>query len=255
MQRAVDQAKSSYESTKNGKVREYERRLKSQNDELASLYIRRTQAAYARDQAIASKATLAETRYQEGTKDERGRGDKCAKGGFRVGDGYDNGCLSVNKNRQAALQITADTKQRLYDSLTAQIGEQEKIIRRTEQDLKDIDLEIKPLETAYKQAEAALEQGKALNNAEALKARAALAEAERKKEAEIQQKKNELEAIKAEAAKRQLQTRLKQDLIGQESQALQASADLQKSSMPMVIGFVGLVIISFIVQPMLKKKP
>ena len=255
----ADDAKAKVEQAEEAKAQaeralgEYEGRLSIQNAELEKLYSDKDNYERLKDAAIAEKSRLNSVRYNQGSSGQRAIGEACKKA-FGMAGAWDGGCLTRNTQRQNTQQELADKYAKEFNRVNDEIISQEKKILATEKDLQAIEVNIGSLRAELFRAKATYQDALALNNTEALKARAELEEASRQREVDRQQKLNELEQLKNQAATEAQQAALKDSLITQESQALQASADLQKSSMPMVVGFIGLVVLSFIIQPMLKKK-
>ena len=204
-------------------------------------------------EAQTEKSRLNSVRYNQGSSSQRASGEGCKKS-FGLAGAWDGGCLTRNTQRQNAQQQIVDDSQAQINKLSKEVDAARTKALAAQREMTPTRERISKAQADVTRALAELEQGKALNNTEALKARAELQEATRKRETELQQKMNELEQLKNQAAAKAHEAALKDALIEQESGALQASADLQKSSMPMVVGFIGLVILSFIIQPMLKKK-
>ncbi len=246
-QQAIDRANNNVSTIKRGldKWNEQIEKKTAQEEELNDKIVA----------ARTEKSRIASTINQEGSRSQRAKGEGCMKkvGGL-FGDGRDNDCVRANRQRQVEQDNLISNYMITIKRLQREVANARSMKQQAEIEMRPLLAQIALEENKMVQAQSDLnrakaeyEQGKALNNVEALQARARLADEERKKQTELQQKLNELQQLKNQQQTKDL-------LIEQESQALQASADLQKSSMPMVIGFIGLVVLSFIIQPMLKKQ-
>ena len=213
--------------------------IDEKNDKIADLEDQITEA-------LKEKARLNSVRYNKGSASQRAQGEACKKK-FGLAGAWDGNCGDRNTQRQRSQQDIADNAQTQITKLRKEVASARQNALAAQRQMAPVREKISRAQAEVNRSLAELEQGKALNNTEALAAREKLAEANRRRETELQALQNQLAQVNADSA-------VKQGLIAQETQALQANADLQKGSVPIVIGFVALVVLSFVLQPMLKKK-
>lgn len=150
--------------------------------------------------------------------------------------GWNSACLNTNTAKQNGLKTQISSKKATIATLTKRVTENRTKILKAEKDMVAVRERINSAQVSLNDSIARLEEAKGNNNVDVLAKKAAL------------------EDMKKQLAQMEANAHLRQELVAQESKALEASIDMKKSTVPMLIGFAVLVAISLIYKYFFKGK-